>query len=58
MRYCCCIPRLSQGGEDAAKRGGGGVGGHTLKSHGNYIVDHGESWKNHGIALFEFLWES
>ena len=23
--------------------GGGGVGGHALKSHGNYIVDHGKS---------------
>ena len=25
----------------------GEVGGHALKSHGNYIVDHGKSWKNH-----------
>ena len=31
------------------------VAGHALKSHGNYIVDHGKSWKNHGV--FEFLWE-
>ena len=23
----------------------GGIGGHALKSHGNYIVDHGKSWK-------------
>ena len=22
----------------------GEVGGHALKSHGNYIVDHGKSW--------------
>ena len=34
----------------------GEVGGHALNSHGNYIVDHGKSWKNHGIK-FEFLWE-
>ena len=24
----------------------GEVGGYALKSHGNYIVDHGKSWKN------------
>ena len=23
----------------------GEVGGHALNSHGNYIVDHGKSWK-------------
>ena len=34
----------------------GEVGGHAL-SHGNYIVDHGKSWKKHGIVFFEFLWE-
>ena len=28
------------------------VRGCTLNIHGNYIVDHGKSWKNHGI---EFL---
>ena len=33
---------------------GGGVGGHALKSHGNYIVDHGKSWKNHGIVFLNF----
>ena len=33
----------------------GEVGGHALNSHGNYIVDHGKSWKNHGIVFFEFL---
>ena len=32
--------------EDAAK---GEAGGHALNSHGNYMVDHGKSWKNHGI---------
>ena len=31
--------------------GGGGVGSHALKSHGNYIVDHGKSLKNHGIVF-------
>ena len=29
----------------------GEVGCHALKSHGNYIVDRGKSWKNHGIVL-------
>ena len=29
----------------------GEVGGHALNSHGNYIVDHGKSWKNHGIIM-------
>ena len=29
----------------------GEVGGHALKSHGNYIVDHGKSLKNHGIVF-------
>ena len=23
-------------------------------SHGNYIVDHGKSWKNHGIVFLYF----
>ena len=32
----------------------GEVGGQALKSHGNYIVDHGESWKNHGIVFLNF----
>ena len=27
------------------------VGGHALNSHGNYIVDHGKSWNNHGIVF-------
>ena len=30
------------------------VGGHAINSHGNYIVDHGKSWKNHGIVFFIF----
>ena len=37
--------------EDAAK---GEVGGHAYNSHGNYIVDHGKSWKNHGIVFLNF----
>ena len=35
----------------------GEVGVCALNSHGNYIVDHGKSWKNHGIVFFKFLWE-
>ena len=31
----------------------GEVGGQALKSHGNNIVDHGQSWN----CAFEFLWE-
>ena len=29
----------------------GESGGGALNSHGNYIVGHGESWKNHGIVV-------
>ena len=32
----------------------GEVGGHALNRHGNYIVDHGKSWKNHGIVFLNF----
>ena len=32
----------------------GEVGGHLLNSHGSYIFDHGNSWKNHGIVLLNF----
>ena len=32
----------------------GEVGGHALNNHGNYIVDHGKSWKNHGIVFLNF----
>ena len=32
----------------------GEVEGHALNSHGNYIVDHGKSWKNHGIVFLNF----
>ena len=34
-------------GEDAAKRGGS-----ASNSYGNYMVDHGKPWKNHGIVNF------
>ena len=30
------------------------IGGHALNSHGNDIVDHGNSWKNHGIVFLNF----
>ena len=33
----------------------GEVGGPTLNSHGNYIVDHGKSWKNHGIVFLNLV---
>ena len=32
----------------------GEVGGCALNSHGNYIVDRGKSWKNHGIVILNF----
>ena len=32
----------------------GEVGDHALNSHGNYIADHGKSWKNHGIVFLNF----
>ena len=41
----------AQRGKVAAKRG---VGVCALNSHGNYIVDHGKSWKNHGIVFLNF----
>ena len=30
------------------------VGDCELNSHGNYIIDHGKSWKNHGIVFLNF----
>ena len=30
------------------------VGDRALNSHGNNIVDHGKSWKNHGIVFLNF----
>ena len=32
----------------------GEVGGCALNSLGNYIVDHGKLWKNHGIVFLKF----
>ena len=32
----------------------GEVGGCALNSHGNYIVDHGKSWKIYGIVFWNF----
>ena len=32
----------------------GEVRGRALNSHGNYIVDHRKSWKNHGNVFFNF----
>ena len=32
----------------------GEVGGRALNSPGNYIVDHGKSWKDHGIVILNF----
>ena len=42
-----------QPGEDATQ---GEVGGGASNSHGNYMVDHGNSWKNHGIVFLNFCW--
>ena len=32
----------------------GEIGVFALDSHGNYTVDHGKSWKNHGIVFLNF----
>ena len=32
----------------------GEVSGRALNIHGNYIVDHGKLWKNHGIEFLNF----
>ena len=32
----------------------GEVEGRTLNDRGNYIVDHGKSWKNYGILFLNF----
>ena len=34
------------------------VYGSALNSHGNYIADHGKSWKNHGIVFLNFCGNS
>ena len=33
----------------------GEVGGRALNSHGNFIVDRVNLWKNHGIVFFNFM---
>ena len=35
-------------------KGGGVCGGNALKSHGNYIVDHGKSWKIMELCFLNF----
>ena len=40
--FMLCMVKMSLKGE---------VGGCTFNSHGNYIVDHGKSLKNHGIVF-------
>ena len=45
------FPIYAQHGEYALK---GEVGGHALNNHGNYIVDHGKSWKNYVIVFLNF----
>ena len=42
----------AQRDEDAAKRGGWRP---CINSHGNYIVDHGKSWNNHGIVFMNSI---
>ena len=32
----------------------GDAGEGALNSHGDYVVDHGKSWKNHGIVFLNF----
>ena len=58
--YCCCIPHLSQRGEDAAKREGGGGGGwrkcikKSWKLHYWLWKIMEKSWN----CVFDFLWNS
>ena len=47
---CCCIPHLCV----VKMLLIGEVGDRVLNSHGNYIVDRGKSWKNHGIVFLNF----
>ena len=48
--FMLCVVKMPLKGE---------VGGSALNSHGNYIVDHRKSWKNHGIVFLNFceLWK-
>ena len=43
--YMLCVVKMLLKGE---------VGGCAFNCHRNYIVDHGKSWKNHGIVFFNF----
>ena len=40
--FMLCVVKMPLKGE---------VGGCALNSHGNYIVDRGKSWENHGIVV-------
>ena len=52
LQACCCsafmlsVVKMLLKGEE--------VGGQALYSYGNYIIDHGKSWKNHGIVFMNF----
>ena len=52
LLHSSCLYSAWWRNEDATKTAQ--VGGHALNSHGNYIVDHGKSWKNHGIVFLNF----
>ena len=43
--FMLSVVKMSRKGEDE---------GCALNSHGNYIVDHGKSWKNHVIVFLNF----
>ena len=47
--FMLCVVKMPLKGE---------VGGCALNSPGNYIVDHGKSWKNHGIVFLNFYGNS
>ena len=47
--FMLCVVKMQLKGE---------VGGCALNSHGNYIVDRGKSWKNHGSVLLNFCGNS
>ena len=51
---CCCCMLHSVFLLSVVKMLKGKVGGHVLNSHGNDIVDHGKSWKNHVIVFLNF----
>ena len=46
------IRTYAQPGGDAAKRGGWRS---SIKQSGNYFVDRGKSWKNHGNVFLNFF---